>query len=553
MRDKMRRLFAVKKVILFLTMLLWISTVMPVLAGGSDYVFISDLSQYKNKKVNILTPNAEMYEQNYTVTCNEEGRNSYSISLYDAHGQVVDPLPETVKLYYPHYNRDNMAYYSYTITQQIGNDVITYSSENGSIQGHGQYGLEIETNRMGKFELSYTIADNVGPTWDELMDILAETGNDESFDYDGIRVSRSGNTVTFQGLRDDSRLRDDVWLESDSYSFTGDQFVFDNVELQEVWIKPHENENWTVHLTESASVCRGMEIWLKPNSRVHLINDTQICDLNPDTTQRDYPMCVDVPYGASFLLTGKGNIPPGDCRWYTSTMEEVYKERKSALINVFVRADSGEASVSAFAEAFSNIHLDKKQFPTNDLAAHIRTCLINNDCEMLYEGHPAAGNLSELNAGRVNLLMLGSYGNADYEIKVSVQEQSGEQAIAYELMLVDNSTGGFADLSQGADLYLPYPVGMDMETASQYDITVTHYTAFGEEEFSTQKGNLQLTPYGLCARVYSMSPFLLSWEKADIPAVDALPQTGDNSHIFLWLALLTLAGTAILTLKRKTA
>lgn len=32
-----------------------------------------------------------------------------------------------------------------------------------------------------------------------------------------------------------------------------------------------------------------------------------------------------------------------------------------------------------------------------------------------------------------------------------------------------------------------------------------------------------------------------------------LPKTGDNSHIVLWLALLTLAGTAIYTLKRKTA
>ena len=33
----------------------------------------------------------------------------------------------------------------------------------------------------------------------------------------------------------------------------------------------------------------------------------------------------------------------------------------------------------------------------------------------------------------------------------------------------------------------------------------------------------------------------------------AMSRTGDNSHIALWLALLDLMGTAILTLKRKTA
>ena len=49
--------------------------------------------------------------------------------------------------------------------------------------------------------------------------------------------------------------------------------------------------------------------------------------------------------------------------------------------------------------------------------------------------------------------------------------------------------------------------------------------------------------------VSSFSPFEISWEEQ--PEID-LPQTGDNSHIALWLALLTMAGTTMRILKRKT-
>ena len=68
------------------------------------------------------------------------------------------------------------------------------------------------------------------------------------------------------------------------------------------------------------------------------------------------------------------------------------------------------------------------------------------------------------------------------------------------------------------------------------------------EVFSSEEGTVEFLPLGLSIHVSSLSPFVIEWE--EIPEVD-LPQTGDNSKITLWFALLTLAGTAILALKRK--
>jgi len=548
-----------KKAALLLLLLLYMAVALPTVAlsaARQDYVFITDLSQYKNKKVNILTPDAEKYDLQYRE---DEDNNVYFLTLLDSQGNELEAFPQDVKIYFPHYTRDNLSYYSYIITQKSGSDVITYSTADETVKAYERYGVEIQTDRLGEFQISYTIADNIGPTWNDVMDMLAETAPNSSSDDGNIRVTRSGNTITFEGLRDDSRLCTDADLIAEDYVFPGSHFVFDNVELQEVRIYPQEGDNWTVHFTDSVQIRRGVEVWMKhSDSRVHLINDTEIQDLDQDLSQRDYPLMVDVPYGSSFLLTGKGSIPVDYCRWRTGTLEDPYVEWKSALVNVFVKADSTEESVPRFAKVFSDIQLDQNQFPTKDLSKYVRTCLVNetrdgDSYEVVYEDHPAASNLSELNANRINLLLPGAHDNADFTISVTIHDQGGDRAIAYDLVLTDNKKQEFADIADGADLYLPYPAGMDMQSAAQYAFTVTHYTAYGEETFSTRNGTLELTPYGLRMRIHSMSPFLLTWDDVPVSVVGALPKTGDGSRLGLWLALLAMAAAAAVLSRRKTA
>lgn len=548
---------SLKKAALFLLLIMLCAIVMP--AAALDYTFISDLSQHKNKHLNILMPNAE----GYTLQGSDADRyTSYSLALYDANGQKADRFPQEATLYFrlpSRVERDSLPYYAFTIEQTNGAYTKTYSTAEGTVLAHPQYGIGIKTDRPGDFKISFTVTDDIGPTWDELMELLEEADDNTAFDHDGIRVTRSGETLTFAGLHAGSRIRSDVFLDNGLYTLPGSKFVFDNVQLQEVYINPDEADDWTVHFTDSSAICFGVEAWLKaPASRVHLINDTVIRDLDEYLSQRDYPLVAEVPYGASFRLSGKGSIPADYCIWRTSTMEEVYKEQKSALINVFVQADSTQDAIPRFDKVFGDIELEPSQFPSGGIASCIRTCLVNetldgSSYEIVYDDHPAVSSLSELNANQVGLLIPGSGDQADLTLKVSIHDQKGDQAIVYDLALVNDETQAATSITGSADLYLPYPQGMDMESAAQYDFTITHYTAYGEETFSTRDGSITLTPYGLCIRIHSMSPFLLSWEEAPVVSTDDLPQTGDNSKMALWLALLTLSGAAMLVFKRRAA
>ena len=125
-----------------------------------------------------------------------------------------------------------------------------------------------------------------------------------------------------------------------------------------------------------------------------------------------------------------------------------------------------------------------------------------------------------------------------------------KNTVVYNVHLI-NQNGEALDLPAGAILCFPYPEGLDENSGNKYRIIIHHYADNGSTEvFKSENGDIEFTKQGLCIRVSSFSPFEISWEEQ--PEID-LPQTGDNSHIVLWTALLTLAGTAMLTLKRKTA
>ncbi|MGN0990522.1 MAG: Ig-like domain-containing protein [Candidatus Ventricola sp.] len=126
----------------------------------------------------------------------------------------------------------------------------------------------------------------------------------------------------------------------------------------------------------------------------------------------------------------------------------------------------------------------------------------------------------------------------------------GNGSVKYDVRLID-SEGNKVELPGECILCFPYPEGFDETSDNRYRIMIHHLGDKGMEKFDTKDGTVELRAQGLCIRISSLSPFEISWEEIEVP--ENLPQTGDNSHIALWLTLLTLAGIATLTLKRKTA
>ena len=118
----------------------------------------------------------------------------------------------------------------------------------------------------------------------------------------------------------------------------------------------------------------------------------------------------------------------------------------------------------------------------------------------------------------------------------------------YSIRLVDQN-GNEIQSPEGGTICFPYPKGITIKNANQYEFFITHYTSGNTELFSTTEGTIERKEAGLCIRVSSFSPFEITWEER--PEI-VLTQTGDDSHIGLWLALLTLSGIVVLTLKRKS-
>ena len=144
----------------------------------------------------------------------------------------------------------------------------------------------------------------------------------------------------------------------------------------------------------------------------------------------------------------------------------------------------------------------------------------------------------------------GTENSLSMALKVQAADVGNENSVTYDVALI-NSQGEKAKLPAECILCFPYPEGLDRDSMSPYRITIRHYYSEKDvETFSTDNGTIELTKQGLCIRVSSLSPFVIEWEEQ--PEVD-LPKTADSSQIGLWLAMLALAGVALMALKRKTA
>ena len=100
-------------------------------------------------------------------------------------------------------------------------------------------------------------------------------------------------------------------------------------------------------------------------------------------------------------------------------------------------------------------------------------------------------------------------------------------------------------------MVLPWPYGLGLDWAGQYEFIVEHTISSEEVEmFSTIDGKAQRTEAGLKIHVTSFSPFVMKWGSeqemqqtinAHVNGTTDLPSTGDDSHFFLWLGLLAVS------------
>ena len=129
--------------------------------------------------------------------------------------------------------------------------------------------------------------------------------------------------------------------------------------------------------------------------------------------------------------------------------------------------------------------------------------------------------LSDKNNGKKKPLIIADgkalgYGQGKLDLRAE-RSPSSSGTHRYELCLV-NDENAEVKLKGKGTLYLPYPEGYDETNYTDLIITIAHYNADGSEvveSFSIADGSIQPTKHGLRIEVTSLSPFVVSWTKAE--------------------------------------
>lgn len=179
------------------------------------------------------------------------------------------------------------------------------------------------------------------------------------------------------------------------------------------------------------------------------------------------------------------------------------------------------------------------------------------------------------------------FGAANTVVKIEVHmQEAGEAALAamsnvdtdaakvevleISLKYWDEPSGKWVKITEetldlvpghGVEVVIPYDLFgfTDVENFNQYRFVVQHMItlpmddAYQIGDIEDLSGETVATPEGLKIHVeHGFSPFVVGYAKVvDQAAIGALPQTGDNSQLGLWLAMLALCGAGVLTLRRK--
>lgn len=148
---------------------------------------------------------------------------------------------------------------------------------------------------------------------------------------------------------------------------------------------------------------------------------------------------------------------------------------------------------------------------------------------------------------------------------MTVAEQTGERTTEFDISLVKN--GSEVELTQPVTLTLGYPAGMPQSVSKDYEFVVRHTNDDGDVEvMSTLTDTVTLTANGPQVTATGFSPYEVIWgtaaelawakdyaPEADASGADSMPQTGDDSHLLLFAALLLGSCAAMAAMGKRRA
>ena len=247
---------------------------------------------------------------------------------------------------------------------------------------------------------------------------------------------------------------------------------------------------------------------------------------------------------ASFTLSGTGGLyTPGT---------PIARDRDPDIVNhmyigLSAYSDDEATAVAQLAHTFkNNIKLDMSQFKGAASQPRITFgwCRIGKDdpymdLEYQTEWKDVLTSASDLKKNEKQMqIVVDPAKDGDASIFITQTYELGDNKVVYlgQLRTADESLYGVQGKAQ---LYVPYPSGIDADNADEYIFTIEYPTLSGKDVLSSKEGTIVATPYGLQFSAARVMPFEMVWRKApsqetqegeivggekafeDLPAVDA--------------------------------
>lgn len=429
--------------------------------------------------------------------------------------------------------------------------------------------------------------DGQAPTWAEIMKKMDWSLSAQSYTAgegdDQVSVSRTGKDVVISGGRIADAVRfvnvtiwGEDWQREFGYHTEAGSYTFRNATLEDdIYVWAHTKaDQYRITLEDTVKGRYGMICTVLNGAGLELVNhDIIYCD-------SDYSMIIEADTQSSLSITGNGKILIGngyDWADEEATQVDLVPIRfmltsaastpEAAIADI--RQFEGRTTVSydqvKIADGYPPIRSycvyqpdPNDAFRTDDLVDPATGRLYTLDTEYIVKKlRPDAAPMTEptiaseadmSEAAQMRPVMVTTAQDSLY-LRSEITEEIKNQSIEYEIHLVDEEDEAVG-VTGTAVLYLPYPEGMDEQSAADYEVVVRHVTDDGEEIYTTIDGSLTCTPYGFRMEVTSLSPFAVSWGKGSAADVASLPQTGDRSHFMAYLLALIAAAGMLAGLRR---